>query len=298
MSGVKRSQRRRIERTVFDPSDEEERVKRRKADNVEAKVENSEMRSCYDIIAQLMDYTIAIPFNEPVNWKELGLYSYPKIIKRPMDLGTIKTRLLQNKIKSIDKFAELVRLVFENSMLFNMEGSQIYNDAQFLLNEFETMFEKISKKPRPSANKVVEEEISYEPLPPPKNVDVTEEEIQEIQALSDNVAKLEKELEKTKKSYEDEKKKLSRLQRTKVKRIKLTTPRKPLTYEEKEILCQKITELDPSHLTMLLGIISSPQNDLENDEIEIDIENLDESTLLRVQAFVDKHLNSTPIESA
>lgn len=32
----------------------------------------------------------AAPFLEPVLWKEWGLVDYPKVIKHPMDLGTVK----------------------------------------------------------------------------------------------------------------------------------------------------------------------------------------------------------------
>jgi hypothetical protein len=35
----------------------------------------------------------AVPFLEPVRWEEWGLHDYPKIIKNPMDLGTVKVRL-------------------------------------------------------------------------------------------------------------------------------------------------------------------------------------------------------------
>ena len=34
------------------------------------------------------------PFREPVNWQALGLDDYPLIVKKPMDLGTIKVKLL------------------------------------------------------------------------------------------------------------------------------------------------------------------------------------------------------------
>ena len=32
------------------------------------------------------------PFLEPVQWKEWGLLDYPKVVKNPMDLGTVKVR--------------------------------------------------------------------------------------------------------------------------------------------------------------------------------------------------------------
>jgi len=32
------------------------------------------------------------PFLEPVKWQEWGLKDYPKVIKHPMDLGTVNVR--------------------------------------------------------------------------------------------------------------------------------------------------------------------------------------------------------------
>lgn len=269
------------------PSSSRNKRKRSESTSIDTLASNvklltPDMKICFDIIDKLMKYPQAFPFNEPVDWKSAGLWSYPKIIKRPMDLGTIKKKLLKREVKDINKFEELVRLVFENSMLFNIEGSQIYNDAQYLLHEFEDSFDlsfnnEITIDDHESSNIESKETI------------INEEDLKAIRELAEKASKLEKELEKNIKIYEEEKKKLLRFQGTKLKRIKLTEPRKPLTYEEKEELCRKITELDSEHLTMLLDLISN-QNSNEGDEIEIDIENLDNSTLIRVQLFVDKHL--------
>lgn len=35
-------------------------------------------------------FFLVVPFLEPVQWKEWGLLDYPKVIKHPMDLGTVK----------------------------------------------------------------------------------------------------------------------------------------------------------------------------------------------------------------
>jgi Bromodomain len=48
----------------------------------------------------------AVPFREPVDWKSLGLYDYPQIIKHPMDLGTVKKKL---KAKSYTNVADVAR---------------------------------------------------------------------------------------------------------------------------------------------------------------------------------------------
>lgn len=34
----------------------------------------------------------SLPFCEPVDWKALNLVDYPALVKRPMDLGTIRVR--------------------------------------------------------------------------------------------------------------------------------------------------------------------------------------------------------------
>jgi hypothetical protein len=43
----------------------------------------------------------AVPFREPVDWKGLGLYDYPQIIKKPMDLGTVKKNLKAKKYTNV-----------------------------------------------------------------------------------------------------------------------------------------------------------------------------------------------------
>jgi Bromodomain len=47
------------------------------------------MLKCKQILGQLMLNKDADPFLEPVKWEEWGLRDYPKVIKHPMDLGTV-----------------------------------------------------------------------------------------------------------------------------------------------------------------------------------------------------------------
>ena len=48
-----------------------------------------------------------------------GVPDYPKIVKNPMDLGTIHEKLKRNQYPSHLEFAADVRLVFSNCRLFN-----------------------------------------------------------------------------------------------------------------------------------------------------------------------------------
>ena len=49
--------------------------------------------ACKKLLKPLAEDPSAFAFNVPVDWQKYGLTDYPKIIKKPMDLGTIKTKL-------------------------------------------------------------------------------------------------------------------------------------------------------------------------------------------------------------
>ena len=49
----------------------------------------------------------------------LGIPDYPEVIKHPMDLRTIEQRLQSGEIQSKEEFIELMRLVFDNAILYN-----------------------------------------------------------------------------------------------------------------------------------------------------------------------------------
>lgn len=93
----------------------------------------------------------SVPFQYPVNFKDLGLLDYPILIKTPMDLSTIRKNTKANKYTNIKGFIEDLNLIWSNCKLYNLEGSEIYSQAdkmeQFaekLLSNF--MKNKIKKK--------------------------------------------------------------------------------------------------------------------------------------------------------
>ena len=61
----------------------------------------------------------ADPFLLPVDPVELNIPDYFDIIKHPMDFGTISQKLKAGEIHSKEEFVELVRLVFDNAILYN-----------------------------------------------------------------------------------------------------------------------------------------------------------------------------------
>ncbi|MBA0792024.1 hypothetical protein Gohar_016554, partial [Gossypium harknessii] len=53
-------------------------------------------KSCSNLLGKLMKHKFGWVFNKPVDVKGLGLHDYYSIVKHPMDLGTVKTRLNKN----------------------------------------------------------------------------------------------------------------------------------------------------------------------------------------------------------
>ena len=70
------------------------------------------------------------PFRDPVDWEALGLFDYPQVIKKPMDLALVKKKINEGKYKSIHDAADDVRMIWKNCMSYNADGSDFYNLAQ------------------------------------------------------------------------------------------------------------------------------------------------------------------------
>ncbi|KZV42128.1 hypothetical protein F511_29807 [Dorcoceras hygrometricum] len=107
------------------------------------------IKSCSSLLQRLMKHNHGWVFNEPVNAKALGLHDYHDIIKHPMDLGTIKTRLSQKWYKSPREFAEDVRLVFRNAMTYNPKGQDVHFMAEQLSQIFEERWQILETEYNP-----------------------------------------------------------------------------------------------------------------------------------------------------
>lgn len=82
-------------------------------------------------------------FSVPVNAQALGLPTYHTVIKSPMDLGTIKKRLDENKYSNQAQVADEIRLTFNNACTFNPVGHAVHAVAAQHLKLFESELKKI-----------------------------------------------------------------------------------------------------------------------------------------------------------
>mmetsp|Transcript_20434 Transcript_20434/g.18049 ORF Transcript_20434/g.18049 Transcript_20434/m.18049 type:complete len:208 (+) Transcript_20434:157-780(+) len=107
---------------------------------------SDELRECLKLLDELTRHDDAEAFLQPVDWEALKLPDYPVIIKKPMDLGTIRSNIENGEYDDAYDFAEDVRLVWKNAKLYNTPGSPIYVNAESLSQLFERKFPKIKKQ--------------------------------------------------------------------------------------------------------------------------------------------------------
>ena len=62
----------------------------------------------------------------------LGLHDYHEVIKKPMDLSTVKRKVENNDYASAAEFAEDTRLIFTNCYRYNSPESDVVMMAKKL----------------------------------------------------------------------------------------------------------------------------------------------------------------------
>ncbi|XP_067132967.1 bromodomain adjacent to zinc finger domain protein 1A isoform X2 [Centruroides vittatus] len=91
--------------------------------------------TCDKIISYLIKHPDSWPFLCPVNKKDAP--SYYKIIKKPMDLGTIRSKLNNMQYNNNDEFAADIYLVLQNCELYNPASSIEYRCGRRLMKALE-----------------------------------------------------------------------------------------------------------------------------------------------------------------
>jgi hypothetical protein len=77
------------------------------------------------IIQSLFNNSDSIDFRQPVDWKGFGLTDYPLIVKTPMDLGTVKKKLVNNKYETVEAVLDDMQLIWDNCKVYNQVDSVI-----------------------------------------------------------------------------------------------------------------------------------------------------------------------------
>ncbi|KAJ0785421.1 putative chromatin remodeler Bromodomain family [Helianthus annuus] len=104
------------------------------------------MKQCETLLKRLMGHNFGWVFNTPVDVVALKIPDYHTVIKHPMDLGTVKTKLNSGKYADPWGFAADVRLTFSNAMTYNPRGNDVHVMAETLSKFFEVRWKPIEKK--------------------------------------------------------------------------------------------------------------------------------------------------------
>lgn len=244
-------------------------------------------KGCVDLLARLMKHKHGWVFNKPVDVEALNLHDYHVIIKNPMDLGTIKTKLSKHLYNSPKEFYEDVKLTFNNAMTYNPKGHEVHGMAEELLKIFEAKWPAINADYNLALRYETVQEMSLSTprsrsydmgLPTPtsrlstfQNLEIPEET---TVALSLD----------PKMMYNGGSGRVPVLKKPKAKDLH----KRDMTYDEKQKLSTNLQSLPPEKLNDIVQIIKKRNSGLSqhDDEIEVDIDSVDAETLWELDRFV------------
>ena len=83
-------------------------------------------------------------FGTPVDPVLYNLPDYFDIIKRPMDLGTIRRNIDTGLYRDASQLLADLNLTFDNAMLYNPKGTEIYTVAQQTKKQMEQKIKEIT----------------------------------------------------------------------------------------------------------------------------------------------------------
>lgn len=137
-----------------------------------------ELRFCQEVLDELhkpKHYLYAAPFYFPVDPVALNIPTYHSIIKKPMDLSTISSKLQTGQYENAKEFETDIRQILKNCFKFNLKGDPTYMAGE----KFEEVFNtKWSQKERYLA--------AHEPHPEQHSAESSEEESDEDEEASDD----------------------------------------------------------------------------------------------------------------
>lgn len=98
---------------------------------------------CLPVMNEMIDDPFGWVFLEAVDPVALALPDYFDVIKNPMHLQLVKKKLDNAIYSTMEAFERDVKLVFENSILYNGETSEVGQLAQTMLEKFDKAFSAV-----------------------------------------------------------------------------------------------------------------------------------------------------------
>lgn len=273
-----------------------------------------QLKFCQQLLRELMSRkydAIAYPFLEPVDPVALECPSYFQIIKHPMDMGTMSKKMENGEYATAEEFEKDMRLIFSNCYAFNPDGTAV----NIMGHRMEATFnEKWAKKPsndeeeqprsrRRSSNRreeMEEEEEEMEEEEEEFKVDINSITDPTIEFLMANIERLQRDLKKMRQEKYEQLKKEWMKKHHSARRAKRRRRRRSresgstiypthVTYEMKKEISDAMATINDKQLKSVIAIIKEGVPDLaDDDEIELDMDQMSNATLLKLYNFIVK----------
>ncbi|PAN40160.1 hypothetical protein PAHAL_7G296100 [Panicum hallii] len=221
-----------------------------------AKLRGAMRKRCGQILTKLRKDKRSVWFNAPVEVERLGLHDYHTVIKRPMDLGTVKENLAAGRYASHDAFAADVRLTFSNALRYNPVGHEVHTFAGALLASFEKMYKEAVAWFKEECKRLEPPKPVPAELPPPPIVEA------KVKPKTGN----------------------GKMRKPKARE----TNKREMSLDEKNMLRLGLESLPEEKMHNVLQIVRKRNNNPEmlGDEIELDIDEMDIETQWELDRFV------------
>jgi hypothetical protein len=119
------------------------------------------MKRCHKVLQMLQKHEAAGPFMLPVDPVALQIPDYFDIIKEPMDLSTVEKKLRMNHYSNPVQFANDVRRIWQNAILYNPKTSAIFHMTLSIKEYFEKVFKEIEENPlNESTNEYLQRKVN------------------------------------------------------------------------------------------------------------------------------------------
>ncbi|KAL8694376.1 MAG: hypothetical protein Q9218_000941 [Villophora microphyllina] len=254
------------------------------------------------------------PFAFPVDPVALNISDYYSVIKKPMDLGTVRKNLDAGQYENAKEFESDVRLIFANCRKYNGVDHPLSNMANTLEGNFNQEMAKKrtwieANSPVSGGQSATSSDIEDE--------DDEEEEEEAEEAGDDQLTKLQRSIAEMSRQVEMLKAKKSTPPAASKKGAKGAKPDKKaakkgtsaapvkqdkkaptkvkekyVTYEQKQDISNRINSLSETKMARALKIIRDNMPGLkgvQDDELELDIDELSDEVLRKLWEFVKKN---------
>jgi hypothetical protein len=229
---------------------------------------------CYDVLNKLMKHKYGWIFNQPVDAIALKLWDYHRVVLKPMDLGTVKSKLDGHQYDSPEEFANDVRLTFSNAMLYNPQGHKIHEIADKLLHRFESNWELIQMNLDCETNQDIGREI-------------VQNSSSSTRIISSEIPDTTKDLRKPESSSKSDAPTTS------------DEPGREMSFEEKVVLVGSL-QLLPIHLqddVIRFMRKRNPALDQKVDEMEVDVDSFSNMALWELDQYVKDCLKAAGVST-